>query len=213
MNAPRPHPLPEPDAPGAPEAVPGGEETSLRRCVASGESVPRERLIRFVVGPDDALVPDLKGRLPGRGLWITADRDMIATAFKRGLFAKAARRKVLVADDLMARLEGLLVRRVSELLGLAQAAGQVTQGYDAIESRTRGGRFEAGILVAASDASERGTSKFKGLQSTVPIIRPLTAGELGAALGLPDATYVAVDTGSFSERLLIEARRLEGFRK
>ena len=198
--------------------VPKGkaEETGFRRCIASAESLPRERLIRFVVGPDDGLVPDLAERLPGRGLWITADRDMIGTAISRGLFAKAARRRVQADVGLVDRVEELLVRRLANTMGLAQSAGRAVQGFDGIEAWLKTGQKKntrvAGVLVAARDASERGTEKFKGLAFDVPLIRPLTSDEMGQALGRSDATYVAVERGNFSERLLIDAERLQGFR-
>ena len=191
-------------------------ETGFRRCIASGESFPRAQLIRFVVGPDDGLVPDLAGRLPGRGLWISADRDMIATAISRGLFAKAARQRVQADAALVDRVEELLVRRLANTLGLAQTAGRAVQGFDGIEAWLkaggRGGAKVAGVLVAARDASERGTAKFKGLASDAPLIQPLTSDEMGQALGRSDATYVVVERGNFSERLLTDAERLQGFR-
>lgn len=193
-----------------------GAKSPERRCLVTGESRSREGLIRFVVGPDSQLVPDLKGRLPGRGLWITARRDMIATALDRGLFAKAARARVTADDDLADRLEALLVRRFGDLLGLAMAAGQAAQGFDAIghwlgNAEGRGDRV--GVLLAARDASERGVAKFKGLAPDAPLIRPLGSDEMGQAIGREDATYVAIERGTFSDRLLIEAHRLEGFRK
>ncbi len=105
-------------------------DTSLRKCIVSGEARPRDRMIRFVACPVGELVPDLDEKLPGRGIWLSAERDMVNTACAKGLFAKAARRVVKVPADLEEVLEGLLVRRCLVLIGLAQRAGDIVQGFE-----------------------------------------------------------------------------------
>ena len=96
-----------------------------RRCIASGEVRDRARLLRFVIGPDGTVVPDIDERLPGRGLWLTPRRDIVATAAAKGLFAKAARRRVVLPSDLAGEVEQLLRARCLALLGLARRAGQL----------------------------------------------------------------------------------------
>ena len=100
-----------------------------RRCLVSRERLPRERMLRFVVAPDGAMVPDLAERLPGRGYWLSARADVVETAVRRGGFARAARRPVAVAPDLLAQLRAGLARRIGETLGLARRAGQVVFGF------------------------------------------------------------------------------------
>ena len=102
----------------------------LRRCIATGESRPREALLRFVVGPDDVLVPDVAGRLPGRGLWLTARRDMMEVARSKKLFARAARCAVRAPDGLADQVEALLARRCLELIGLARRAEAAVAGFE-----------------------------------------------------------------------------------
>ena len=110
------------------------ETGPLRRCIVTRERLPKERMIRFVVGPDRAVVPDLTATLPGRGIWLSASGDVIERARAQGglgrAFARAARGPVLVPPDLPAVLETALVRRISELLGLARRAGQAVAGFD-----------------------------------------------------------------------------------
>src|SRR3990170_3321014 len=105
-----------------------------RRCLATREERDKAALLRFVVGPGDELVPDLEGRLPGRGLWLTPRRDIVAAAGAKNLFAKAARRRVVVSPDLAERVEALLLRRCLDLLGLARGAGQAVAGFEQVRA-------------------------------------------------------------------------------
>src|ERR1700747_3489842 len=102
----------------------------LRRCLASREVRPKAELLRFVVGPDDRLLPDPAERLPGRGLWLTPRRDIVASAAARGLFAKAAGRRVVVPAGLADEVERLLRQRCVGLFGLARRAGQLRSGFE-----------------------------------------------------------------------------------
>ena len=121
----------------------------LRKCIVSGAARPKTEMFRFVIGPDGKVVPDLVERLPGRGLWLSAERDMVNTACAKGLFAKAARRMVKVPADLEEALEGLMVRRCLDLIGLARRAGDVVQGFEKARARFRSGK--GGVLLQASD--------------------------------------------------------------
>ncbi len=108
------------------------EKGPLRRCIASGTVGPKDGMIRFVIAPDGEVVPDLEESLPGRGLWVTADRAALAKAMGKSVFAKAARRAVKVPPDLAERLERLLERRCLNGLGLARRAGHVLAGYEKV---------------------------------------------------------------------------------
>ncbi len=107
-----------------------GGPSPLRKCIATGALRPKDEMLRFVVGPDGSLVPDLDGCLPGRGLWLSAQRDMVNTACAKGLFSRAARHGVEVSADLAEQLEGLMVRRCLDLLGLARRAGEAVAGFE-----------------------------------------------------------------------------------
>jgi predicted RNA-binding protein YlxR (DUF448 family)/ribosomal protein L30E len=185
-----------------------------RRCLASGSVLPKEQLLRFVVDPDGTVVPDLAERLPGRGLWLQASRDMMAKACARNLFAKAAKRQVRVPEDLAVQVERLALRRCLDLLGLARRAGAVVAGFEKVKAALRAG--EVGLLVQASDAADDGRQKIQALARAlgpaVPLLQFCSAAELGAAVGREAAVHVAVAPGRFAEGLLREVRRLAGLR-
>ena len=104
-----------------------------RKCIVSGESQPKAGLIRFVLGPEDMIVPDIQGRLPGRGIYVSADREALAKASKKNLFSRAARQPVKVPDDLPELVERLLVQRVIDLISLGRKAGDAICGYEKVK--------------------------------------------------------------------------------
>jgi len=183
-----------------------------RRCIASGEVRAKSELLRFVVGPDGALVPDPSGRLPGRGLWLSPRRDMLEKACVRNLFAKAARASVRLPDDLLGRTEDALRRRFLDFLGLANRAGQAVAGFQKVKDRLSAG--DAALLVHAMDAAEDGRRKIvaaaRARQPELPMVALCTAAELGHAIGRDHVVHVLVLPGGLAERLKAEARRLEG---
>ena len=197
------------DAEGEPDtAVPPGGP--LRRCLATRAVLPKSALLRFVVGPDGTLVPDLAGRLPGRGLWITPERDIVASAAARNLFAKAARERVVVPSDLVDRVAQLLLRDLLDRLGLARRAGQAVAGFEKVRALLVEGA--AGLLFAAADGAADGRRKLRLLAADVPLVDCLTSAELAAALGRDTVVHAAVRKGSFAERLAMAAVRLEKMR-
>lgn len=191
-------------------AAPPGAGDTVRRCVVSGEVMPREAMIRFVVGPDGAIVPDILGKLPGRGLWVRADRETLAAAAARGRFAKAARQAVSATPDLPDRVEALLTKRCVDLIALARRAGEAVAGYEKVRAWLREGR--AAMLVEAADGADDGRSKLTALAPGVPIVGCLYAAELGRAFGRERTVHVALAVGGLMERLRMEATRLGGFR-
>lgn len=199
-----------PDAPAARHAA------SLRRCIVTGDERPKAEMIRFVVWPDQAggpggtIVPDIDGRLQARGLWLTATRDIVATAVAKRRFAKAAHASIEAPADLAGRVERLLAARMIGLLGLARRAGAAVTGFENVRRELLAGR--AGLLVVARDCGAEGRRKLGALGRDLPLVEVLTAGELGEAFGRPDAVHVAVATGPFALNLAREAGRLRGFR-
>ena len=181
-----------------------------RRCLVTRTSRPKAALVRFVVGPDGRVWPDVAGRLPGRGMWLSADRDVINRAATRNLFARAARAPVRVDPGLADEVELLLVKRALDDLGLARRAGMVVTGYEKVRGRLRSGAVAA--LVAAADGAPGGRRKLRQLAPDLPCIAAFTRDELGAALGLENVVHAAVAPGSLARRLLCDAGRLAGFR-
>jgi len=171
-------------------------------------------MFRFVVGPDRTLVPDLAATLPGRGLWLSASRDVLETAANKGglarAFARSARGPVTVPPDLSALLEAALVRRIGELLGLARRAGQAVAGFEKAREWLRCGR--ARLVLQASDGSEAEQARFLSGAGQISVFRPLPSATLGRMFGRDQAVHVAVAPGRLAERLVIEAGRLAGLR-
>ncbi|MEM6488028.1 MAG: RNA-binding protein [Pseudomonadota bacterium] len=183
-----------------------------RRCVATGESQPAAGLIRFVLAPDGAsAVPDLAGKLPGRGAWLSADRAAAERAERKRLFSRAFKRQVAVPEGLADLLETLLVRRLVDTLSLARKAGQAVTGFEKVRERLRGG--EPGALITARDAAADGREKLRRLAPEAPWIGVLDGRELGLAFGREFAIHAALDRGGVAARALGEAGRLSGFRE
>ena len=181
-----------------------------RRCIVRGESMPAEGLIRFVVGPDGSVVPDLPGRLPGRGIWVSADRAALQRAADKRLFSRAARAQVAVPEGLVQLIEAQLVQRLVELISLARKGGTALCGYEKVRGALEKG--EVGVLVQARDGSERGRSKLRPPGGDGGLVTALTAAELGLAFGRDRVIHAALAAGGLASRVVDEARRLAGVR-
>lgn len=179
-------------------------------------------MVRFVLGPDRTIVPDVAARLPGRGIWLSAESDVIETARIQGhlarAFARATRGPVSVPVDLVVQLRKSLARRVGELLGLARRAGQAVAGFQKASEWLQTGR--AGLVVQAADGSEderRRLLSASGVKAAdegggegVPVVAPLRAEALGRIFGRDHAVHVAVAQGRLASALAAEAGRLKG---
>lgn len=189
----------------------GAEETGPeRRCIATGAVCPKGELLKFVVGPDGELVPDIGHVLPGRGIWLSPRRDVVNTAVTKRLFAKAARRQVSVPGDLADRIEWLLVRRSLDAIGLARRAGQAVTGFEKVCAEVRAKR--AAVILAARDASQDGRSKVRALGNGLPVIELFDGAELGTVFGREMAVHVCLSRGKLALRIQSEAVLLAGFR-
>lgn len=181
-----------------------------RRCLVTGTVRPAAELLRFVVDPAGNIVPDVAHRLPGRGLWLTAQRDIVREAVGKRLFARAAKAPVAVEADIEGRIEALLARRCAELLGLARRAGLVRAGF--VKVKTTLAQGEVAVLVSAMDGAPDGRAKLGPVAAGTAVVACLRADELGAALGREQAVHVALKPGRLADLFLTEARRLAGFR-
>jgi uncharacterized protein len=205
-------PVAGPQGGEVPAAVPGEDEPEakgpLRRCLVTREVRPKAELLRFVVGPEDRLLPDPAERLPGRGLWLTPRRDIVAAAAAKGLFAKAAGRRVVLPSDLAGEVERLLRGRCLALLGLARRAGQLRTGFEKVREDLKAGR--AGLLLGARDGALDGRQKLTALAGGRPEITLFDSAELSAALGREKVVHAMVAEGGMAERLRRELERLQG---
>jgi len=189
---------------------------TLRRCIVTRQALEKPAMIRFVLDPDGRVVPDLKEKLPGRGLWVTADRETLAQAAAKNAFAKAARQSAKVPADLVERVAELAKREVAELIGLARKSGQLRAGFEKVQIALHGGKVR--VLIAAKDGAEDGRRKLARLASSAPgnsgveICAPLNAAELAQALGRDHAVHAAVAESGIAERIIVACRRLAGLR-
>ncbi|MCU9848144.1 RNA-binding protein [Defluviimonas sp. WL0024] len=181
-----------------------------RRCIVTGDVQPKAGLIRFVVSPDGQVVADLAGKLPGRGIWVTADKAAIQKAAAKGLFSRAAKAPVTVPADLADLVEAAVARRVVDLVSLARKAGRAVAGFEKVKGWLAEGR--AKVLLQASDGSERGKGKLWTPEGG-RWFGCLTSSELGLAFGRDSVIHGALAAGGLSARVVEEAAKLSGLRK
>jgi uncharacterized protein len=189
-----------------------------RLCVATGAVKPVAEMIRFVVSPDGVAVPDLKHRLPGRGMWITATRQALRRAVTRKLFARGFKRDVKVAADFVESTERLLERGALEALAIAHKAGSVAIGFAKVETAIARGTVVG--LVHAADAARDGVRKLKAAlrqrfadkADGIATIDAFTSTQLDLALGRPNVIHAALLAGPASKTFLARVERLGRFR-
>ena len=191
------------------------ENVRERRCIVTGDVLSERDLVRFVVGPDNKVIPDIAASLPGRGHWVRADRAVLEKAVARNVFAKSAKASVDAPPDLCARTERLLVERMMADLGLARRAGQLVFGFDNV-ARALQSRSPPVVLVEASDGAADGKRKLAALAQAknlaIEIVDCLDSREISLALGRENVIHAALKSGRLSERLVMDAGRLKGFR-
>ncbi|WP_246856601.1 RNA-binding protein [Acetobacter vaccinii] len=199
--------VPEHDSP-----LDGGLEAEAkathRRCIVTRtEGLPAE-MVRFAISPAGVLVPDLDARLPGRGIWLSARRDVIEQARIRGAFARAARMQLQVPDDLPTQVEAGLLRRMIEIVGLARRAGQAVSGF--VKVREWMAQHRVGAIVHALDGSREERDRLLSGGRDIPVIETLTSVELARIFGRERVVNVALAAGGLATRLCNENKRFAG---
>ena len=186
-----------------------------RRCIVSGEVLTEGELMRFAADPDGNVVPDVAASLPGRGMWVRADKTSVTNAVTKNLFSKSAKASLKADADLADRVERLLVQRMLSDLGLARRAGQAVFGFDNV-LRALDEKVPPALLVEASDGAADGRRKLAGSAYArglkIETIEALTSAELSLALGRENVIHAALKPGRLAERLIFDAVRLRGFR-
>ena len=167
--------------------------------------------MRFVVGPDKVLVPDVLERLPGRGIWLKASRSILLEACKKDSFSCVSRTSVKVPEGLENIVEALLRKHCLEVLGIAGGSGQLVAGYEKVKSIIKIEKI--GTLILAKDAAVDGANKIKRLVSGVQTINCFSGVELGVAIGREKLVYAIIKPGGFATKLLNESSRLLGFQE
>jgi uncharacterized protein len=224
---------PETDA-GPPRAGKGVARDPARRCIATMESRPQSRMIRFVLSPDGEATPDLAAKLPGRGAWVLATREAVEAAAKRGAFPRAFKAPARPRAGLADQVEQLLAKRALDQLGLAKRAGDLILGYEQVREAIRSAR--PGCVIEASDGAEDGRGSVLGLlraahgprredavagenderpenQGLPPVVGCFLAAELGMALGRGRVIHACLKQGRFAQGWMGELTRLSGFRR
>ncbi|WP_407167598.1 RNA-binding protein [Bradyrhizobium sp. ORS 111] len=196
------------------------KSATTRMCAVSREVRPIDELIRFVVAPTGEVIPDLKRKLPGRGLWVSASRRSVAEAVRRHQFSKGFKRDVRVAPTLSADTEALLVRSVIDALAMAAKAGQVVSGFGKVEDALN--RGETAALIHASDGAADGIRKLdailrqrgekRGESPVIATVNVLTSAELDLALGRANVIHAALLAGPASKTFLSRCQMLVRYR-
>jgi predicted RNA-binding protein YlxR (DUF448 family) len=189
-----------------------------RTCIVTCQTAPPAELIRFVAGPDGQVVPDLKGKLPGRGTWITATAEAVGEAVKRRLFGRAFKDEVRVAPDLARQIDEALWRDLKQALSLANKAGAVVSGFTKVEAAIREQQIAA--LLHSAEAAEDGRRKlgqalrkrYGDAISGIPVIADISGEELDLALGRSHVIHAGLVAGAGSDGFLARWRRLRSYR-
>jgi predicted RNA-binding protein YlxR (DUF448 family) len=197
------------------------KSATMRMCAVSRKVRPIEELIRFVVAPTGDVIPDVKRRLPGRGLWVSASRRTVAEAVRRHQFSRGFKRDVRVAPTLPDDTETLLVRSATEALAMAAKAGQVVSGFSKVEDALSH-RAKSVSLIHASDAAPDGVRKLdailrqrgekNGDSAQIPVVTALTSAELDLALGRSNVIHAALLAGPASKTFLSRCQLLVRYR-
>jgi uncharacterized protein len=187
-----------------------------RMCAATGKVKPVDEMIRFVVGPDETILPDIKRRLPGRGIWVTASRQALSSAITRKSFARAFKRDVRVRADLIETTERMLERSALDALAISRKAGRVVVGFSEVSAALTHDRVVA--VVHAAEAAPDGARKLAALlrrrQDTakIAVIATFESAQLGLALGRSNVIHAALLAGPESDTFLARTARLDCFR-
>jgi predicted RNA-binding protein YlxR (DUF448 family) len=217
--------LADPDLDNGPRT---DRSATVRMCAVTRQVRPIDELIRFVVSPQSEVLADLKRKLPGRGLWVTASRQTVAEAVKRHQFSKGFKREVRVAPTLAADTEALLVRGAIEALAMAAKAGQVVAGFSKVEGALEGAfkgpsaQSSVHALIHASDGAADGIRKLDAIvrqntgnleeSSPFPVVTALTSEQLDLALGRSNVIHAALLAGPASDTFLSRSHMLVRYR-
>jgi uncharacterized protein len=192
----------------------GGSE---RTCIVTRTKGAPETMIRFVLGPDRRVVPDLRHKLPGRGVWVTARAEKVAEAVRRKAFARGFKAEVIVPANLAAETDELLAKTCLQALSLANKAAQIVTGFAKVEAAIERGKVLG--LIEAQDAAAGGSRKLRqalkrrfGSSPGVPEVKLFTSVQLSLALGLANVIHAALVEGAAAKALLSHCRKLEYYR-
>ena len=195
-----------------------GHKSRERRCVSRNAVRDPAEMVRFVVGPENTVFPDINGKLPGRGVWVSAAREDLDIAIHKGGFKRGFKGNVNVPDDLSARVEAGLRKHTLSLIGMAKKSGKLFIGFDQVMTAAKVDAL--GWRIEAADGAEGSRGKIRALSKAVArevelklprVIGCFDSTELGAMVGRDSVIHCAVPHGRIAKSLGISAARLSGF--
>ena len=184
-------------------------KASERKCIATGQVLSKNQLVRFVLGPNSVIYPDTENKLPGRGIWVKADRSAIMQAQKGQLFSRAAKQSTECIENLAEQVENLVANRIIKLIGLSRKSGQCVCGYEKVKDWLK--KDIAKVLIQSSDGSNREKSRLR-TPADGQFIGWLSSKELGKVFGRENITHCALASGGLTQRIVEDAQRLKGLR-
>ncbi|SNY90395.1 hypothetical protein SAMN04515647_0559 [Cohaesibacter sp. ES.047] len=196
--------------------MPRKSEETTRQCLVTRDILPKANMIRFVLSPDGQVVPDLKMRLPGRGVWVMANYETVVQAVKKGHFARGFKQKVQCDDGMADLIAGQMESGCLSALSMTRKAGQIVTGFGKVEGAIAQGEVKS--LLHAADAAEDGQKKLAqavrrryGSDGELPVIRRFSAEALSAALGQGNVVHAALLAGSASKSFLKQVAMLDTY--
>lgn len=196
-----------------------GHKPLERRCLASGETRDPSEMVRFVLSPEAVVTPDIQGKLPGRGAWVSSDRASLEQVIAKKGFQRGFKGKAVIEGDLVALTQRLLERRVLGLITMARKASQIAMGSDQVQSMAR--EVAIAFRIEASDGSQDGRGKIRTLAKAINrelelpdpiVVGCFTAEQIGQALGRESIVHAAIKPGKLAKSLKLDVARLSGFR-
>ncbi len=187
------------------------KKTIQRRCISTGSLMNTRSMVRFVIGPEGGVVPDVFYKLPGKGLWVESKKKSLETAIKQNLFSSVLRRSVEVDQDLTSAVEISVLKKLINLISIARKAQQAVFGYE--KTRTQLELKKAKLLIQALDGSTREKSRLRPPIGENSLINCLTMRELGLAFGRESVIHATIMNGGLYKEISLEALRIKGIRE
>lgn len=179
-----------------------------RFCLVTRERDKPENLIRFVLSPDGYIVPDLTERLPGKGMWLKADKNVLHKAIESRLFSRVMQCQVQIPENLLSMIKDGLRSKIKDTFGFARRAGQITYGF--VKVREKISQGVAGLIIQATDGSEDEKKRLLSGVKYLPVVAVFTTEELGMIFGREHVVHAAIDKGPFVNRMVNDHKRLSG---
>ena len=182
-------------------------ENGMKVCIVTKNTFPRTEMLRFVVSPNREIVFDVDEKLPGKGIWISADKDILQKAVQKKIFNKAAGMSVVIPENLTDIVLGKLQEKCLSLLAFARKAGMLVFGFEGVKKALT--NMVVSVAFEADDAAQNGKDKLYRPTDTFPVFSCLTREDLGQITGMEQQVHVAVLDSKLAENLIVAGKKLE----